>query len=31
VVADSEGPGKGAVLTLILPKKAPKGSTDETD
>jgi two-component system phosphate regulon sensor histidine kinase PhoR len=31
VVADSEGPGKGSVLTLILPKKAPKGSMDETD
>ncbi|MDP1989460.1 MAG: HAMP domain-containing sensor histidine kinase [Syntrophales bacterium] len=31
VVADSEGPGKGTVLTLILPKKAPKGYIDETD
>lgn len=31
VVADSEGPGKGLVLTLILPRKAPKGSRDEAD
>jgi two-component system phosphate regulon sensor histidine kinase PhoR len=31
VVADSEGPGKGSVLTLILPRKAPKGNMDETD
>jgi two-component system, OmpR family, phosphate regulon sensor histidine kinase PhoR len=31
VVADSEGPGKGTVLTLILPKTAPKGSMHETD
>ncbi len=31
VVADSEGLGKGSVLTLILPKKTPKGSMDETD
>ena len=31
VVADSEGPDKGSVLTLILPKKALKGRMDETD
>ena len=31
VIAESEGPGKGSVLTLILPKKAPKRSMDETD
>jgi two-component system phosphate regulon sensor histidine kinase PhoR len=31
VVADSEGPGKGSVLTLSLPRKAPKGNMDETD
>ncbi|MBA4422172.1 MAG: sensor histidine kinase [Syntrophus sp. (in: bacteria)] len=31
VIADSEGLGKGSVLTLILPKKAPKGNRDETD
>ena len=31
VVADSEGPGKGSLLTLILPKKTPKRSMDETD
>ena len=31
VVADSEGPGKGSVFTLILPKKTPKGNMDETD
>ncbi len=31
VVADSEGLGKGSVFTLILPKKTPKGSMDETD
>jgi signal transduction histidine kinase len=28
VVAQSEGPGKGAVFTLILPKKMPKEVTD---
>jgi two-component system, OmpR family, phosphate regulon sensor histidine kinase PhoR len=31
VVADSEGPGKGTVLTLILPKKVSKGNIDATD
>lgn len=31
VVADSEGPGKGSVLTLILPKEALKGTTHETN
>ena len=31
VVAESEGPGKGSVLTLILPKKTPKGGKDESD
>jgi two-component system, OmpR family, phosphate regulon sensor histidine kinase PhoR len=31
VVADSEGPGKGSVLTLSLPKEAPKENTNETD
>ncbi len=31
VTAESEGPGKGSVFTLILPGRAPKGSMDETD
>jgi two-component system, OmpR family, phosphate regulon sensor histidine kinase PhoR len=31
VVAESEGLGKGSVLTLILPKKTPKGGKDESD
>jgi two-component system phosphate regulon sensor histidine kinase PhoR len=31
VTAESEGPGKGSVLTLFLPGKAPKGNMDETD
>jgi two-component system phosphate regulon sensor histidine kinase PhoR len=31
VIAESEGPGKGSVFTLILPKKTPKGGTDESD
>lgn len=31
VVADSDGLGKGSVLTLILPKKALQGSRHETD
>ena len=31
VVAESEGPGKGSILTLILPKKTAKGKADETN
>ncbi|MBM4315369.1 MAG: HAMP domain-containing histidine kinase [Deltaproteobacteria bacterium] len=31
VVAESEGPGKGAVFTLILPNKTPEGGTDASD
>ena len=31
VFVESEGPGKGSVFTLILPKKTPKGDMDETD
>jgi len=31
VVAESEGPGKGSVFTLILPKKTPKGGADASD
>jgi signal transduction histidine kinase len=31
VFAESEGPGKGSTLTLVLPKKAPKAEADETD
>jgi two-component system phosphate regulon sensor histidine kinase PhoR len=31
VVAESEGPGKGSVFTLILPKKTQKGGIDEND
>lgn len=30
VIAESEGPGKGSVFTLILPRKTPKGMMDET-
>jgi len=31
VVAQSEGPGKGSVFTLILPGKTLKGGTDASD
>ena len=31
VIAESEGLGKGSVLTLILPRKAPKRNMHETD